>query len=204
MNPVYDASFWNNRYAVSDYVFGTAPNGFLAAVIAQIPVGPVLCLAEGEGRNAVHLARLGYPVTAVDQSAAGLEKAKLLAAQAGVPLSVCVADLTDFPISPDAWSGIVSIFCHLPPVLRRDVHARVVAGLRPGGVFVLEAYHPTQLAFGTGGPKDANLLMTLGLLRSELHGLEFLHARECEREVVEGSGHTGRAAVVQMVARRPV
>jgi len=204
MNPVYDASFWDNRYAGSDFVFGTAPNAFLASVAEQIPAGPVLCLAEGEGRNAVHLARRGHAVTAVDQSSVGLEKAAQLAAQAGVTLTTCVADLTDYSISKDAWAGVVSIFCHLPPALRRSVHARVVAGLRPGGVFVLEAYHPAQLSFATGGPKEVTLLMTLADLRTELGGLEFVHARECEREVVEGSGHTGRAAVVQVVARRPL
>jgi SAM-dependent methyltransferase len=169
-----------------------------------MPPGPVLCLAEGEGRNAVHLARLGHAVTAVDQSSVGLDKAARLAAKAGVPLTVCVADLTHFPITPGAWSGIVSIFCHLPPDLRRTVHARVVAGLRPGGVFVLEAYNPTQLTYGTGGPKDVSLLMTLTGLRTELTGLEFLHAAECERDVIEGTGHTGRAAVVQLVGRRPL
>jgi SAM-dependent methyltransferase len=204
MNPVYDASFWDHRYAGSDFVFGTAPNGFLASVAELIPAGPVLCLAEGEGRNAVHLARRGHAVTAVDQSTVGLDKAARLAAQAGVTLTTCVGDLADYPISPGAWAGVVSIFCHLPPALRRSVHARVVAGLRPGGVFVLEAYHPAQLSFATGGPKEVTLLMTLAGLRTELGGLEFIHARECEREVVEGSGHTGRAAVVQVVARRPL
>jgi SAM-dependent methyltransferase len=204
MKPVHDASFWNNRYAEADFVFGTAPNEFLAAVAAQIPAGPVLCIAEGEGRNAVHLAQRGHAVTAVDQSSVGLDKAARLAARAGVSLTTCVADLTNFPISPGAWAGMVSIFCHLPPELRRTVHARVVTGLRPGGVFVLEAYNPAQLSYGTGGPKDVSLLMTLAGLRAELSGLELIHARECEREVIEGSGHTGRAAVVQLVARRPL
>ena len=114
-----------------------------------------------------------------------------------------VSDITDFVITPGAWSGIVAIFAHFPPPLRRSVNAQVVAGLQPGGVFILEAYTPAQLAFGTGGPKDPALLMTLAALRDELAGLELIIARECERDVIEGTGHTGRAAVVQVLARKP-
>jgi SAM-dependent methyltransferase len=193
---------WDQRFAVPDYVYGTEPNAFVAAMAGEIPAGPVLCLAEGEGRNAVHLAQLGHAVTAVDQSAVGLAKAARLAAARGVPLTTVVADLASYAIAPAAWSGIVSTFAHLPPPLRRAVHANVVAGLRPGGVFILEAYTPAQLALGTGGPKDAELCLTLAGLRPELAGLEFVVARECERNVIEGTGHTGRGAVVQVVARR--
>jgi SAM-dependent methyltransferase len=193
---------WDQRFAGSGYFYGTEPNGFVAQMAEKIPAGPVLCLAEGEGRNAVHLARRGHGVTAVDQSAVGMAKAARLAAARGVTLTTIVADMADYTITPGAWSGIVATFAHFPPSLRRVVHAQVVAGLRPGGVFILEAYTPAQLAFGTGGPKDLELLMTLAALRDELAGLEFLHACECERDVVEGTGHTGRAAVVQLGARK--
>ena len=197
-----DVTFWNNRYDVPDHVFGETPNEFLAEVATRIPAGPVLCLAEGEGRNAVHLARLGHRVTAVDQSEVGLAKARRLAATHGVEIETVVADLADYSIATGAWAGIVSIFAHLPPDLRRRIHRAVVAGLQPGGVFILESYTPAQLAFGTGGPKDPERLMTLAGLREELTGLEFVIAGEREREVVEGPAHTGRAAVVQVLARR--
>jgi SAM-dependent methyltransferase len=169
---------------------------------AQIPAGPALCLAEGEGRNAVHLATLGHRVTAVDQSAAGLAKARRLAKARGVEIETVLADLGNFIIKPGVWAGIVATFAHLPPTIRCKVHTQAVCGLRPGGVFVLEAYTPAQLAFDTGGPKSPELLMTLAGLRDELAGLEFLVSREIEREVIEGDGHTGRGAVVQILARR--
>lgn len=204
MKPVFDSSFWDRRYGAAEgYLYGTAPNEFLAQVAERIPPGPVLCLAEGEGRNAVHLARLGHAVTAVDQSAVGLAKAAALAAQHGVPLAATVADLADFVITPGTWAGIVASFMHLPPALRAAVLARAAAGLRPGGVFVMEAYTPAQLAFDTGGPRDVALLPTLALLRAELPGLEIVHGLELERDILEGDGHTGRGAVVQIVARRP-
>jgi SAM-dependent methyltransferase len=203
MNPAFDATFWDARYGAAGYVYGTAPNEFLAELADRIPPGPVLCLAEGEGRNAVHLARCGHAVTAVDQSVVGLAKAAALATQQGVALTTIAADLTDFPITPGAWSGIVAIFMHLPPGLRSAVLARAAAGLRPGGVFVLECYTPAQLAFNTGGPRDVALLPTLARLSAELPGLELLHGRELERDILEGDGHTGLGAVVQVLARRP-
>lgn len=204
MKPVFDAAFWDNRYGGASYVYGTTPNEFLAAVADRIPPGPVLCLAEGEGRNAVHLARRGHAVTAVDQSVVGLAKATALAGQQAVPLTTIAADLADFPITPGAWAGIVVIFMHLPPALRSAVLGRAAAGLRPGGVFVLECYSPAQLAFNTGGPRDVALLPTLALLAAELPGLELVHGCELERDILEGDGHTGRGAVVQVLARRPV
>ena len=197
-----DAEFWNQRYGTPQYIYGETPNSFVAEIASQIPAGPVLCLAEGEGRNAIHLATLGHPVTAVDQSAAGLAKARRLAAARGVDIETVIADLENFTIEPGTWSGIVATFAHLPPAIRRQVHAQAALGLRPGGVFVLEAYNPAQLAFDTGGPKSPELLMTLAGLRDELAGLKFLVGREIEREVIEGNGHTGRGAVVQILARR--
>ncbi len=203
MNPSLTAEFWNERYKGADYFYGTAPNDFLASVATEIPSGPVLCLAEGEGRNAVFLASRGHAVTAVDQSEAGLAKAAGLAQTRGVPLTTVAADLTDFMISPQSWSGIVAIFMHLPPTLRRSVLARAAAGLRPGGVFVMEAYTPAQLSYNTGGPREVALLPTLAELRAELGNLEWLIGIERERDVREGGGHTGPSAVVQVLARRP-
>ena len=197
-----DAAFWNDRYAVAGHVYGEAPNAFVAEVAPQIPAGPVLCLAEGEGRNAVHLATLGHRVTAVDQSEVGWAKARRLAGARGVEIETVLADLANYSIATGAWAGIVATFAHLPPALRRRVHRDVMAGLQSGGVFVLEAYTSAQLAFGTGGPKSPERLMTLDGLREELSGLEFLIARELERDVIEGDGHTGRGAVVQILARR--
>ncbi|HEY3286927.1 MAG TPA: class I SAM-dependent methyltransferase [Gemmatimonadaceae bacterium] len=194
---------WNERYSAPGYAYGTEPNDFLAGSAAQIPRGRVLSLGDGEGRNGVFLATLGQAVTSVDASPVGLAKAHALAETRGVVIETITADLAEFVITPDAWEGIVSIFCHLPPSLRQRVHAQVVRGLVPGGVFVLEAYTPAQLALGTGGPSDPQMMPTLALLRDELAGLEMLHAVETERPVREGVFHDGRSAVVQVVARRP-
>jgi len=194
---------WNERYSQPGFAYGTKPNDFLRDNASLIPWGRVLALADGEGRNGVYVASLGYQVTSVDLSSVGLAKAKRLAADRGVAIHTVEADLADFVITPSSWEGVVSIFCHLPPALRRRVHASVAQGLVPGGVLLLESYTPRQLELGTGGPSNPELMPTLDQLRDELAGLEFLHGAEVERDVREGAFHTGRAAVVQVAARRP-
>lgn len=195
---------WDERYSTAEYVYGTEPNAFVASVADLIPAGgAVLCLAEGEGRNAAFLAERGHPVTAVDASPIGLSKARALADRRKVSLATQLADLASYAIAPGVWAGIVATFAHLPPPLRRRVHADVARGLQPGGVFILEAYTPRQVSYGTGGPKDSMLCMTLAELQDELAGLDLIIGREIERDVIEGTGHTGRGAVVQILGRRP-
>lgn len=197
-----EREFWERRYSEPEYAYGTEPNDFLVEIAERIPPGPVLCLAEGEGRNAVWLAERGYAVTAVDAAATGLAKAESLARARAVQIETIAADLATFAIKPQAWSGIVAIFAHLPPLLRRSVHRAAARGLMPGGVLILEAFTPRQLALGTGGPQKPELLYTLDELREDLAGLDLEIGRERERDVVEGLYHTGRAAVVQVLARR--
>jgi SAM-dependent methyltransferase len=193
---------WDRRYSEPGYAYGTEPNDFLVSVVDRIPHGRALCIGEGEGRNAVHLAQSGFEVTAVDASAVGLGKAEQLAERHGVEISTVVSDLADFTIEPGAWEAVVSIFCHLPPAVRSAVHPAVVNGLAPGGALVLEAFTPRQLELATGGPPSRELMMELGALQIEFAGLRLAVAREIEREVIEGRYHTGAAAVVQMLAFR--
>ena len=194
---------WDERYAETEFAYGTKPNDFLVEACRHIPKGRVLCLCEGEGRNAVYLAELGYTVTAVDASAVGMAKAQKLAADRGVKIETLVADLNDYSIEVDSYNAVVSIFCHVPKDLREKIHQQVIHGLKQNGVLVLEAYFSKQLEFGTGGPPTVELMMDLQSLKIELEGLELLHAEEKVREVVEGKYHTGQGAVVQVVAKKP-
>ncbi|MGW8265776.1 MAG: SAM-dependent methyltransferase [Longimicrobiales bacterium] len=196
MNP------WDERYGEEGWAFGTEPNDFLREQAHLIPEGRVLCLGEGEGRNSVFLAELGYEVVGVDRSQVGLDKAQALARERGVFVETVVTSIEDFDLREGEWEGIVSIFFHLPPDLRKKVHEAVVLGLAPGGVLILEAYTPRQLELGTGGPRDRDRLMTLETLAEELVGLETIVARETEREVLEGRMHHGPGSVVQFVGVR--
>lgn len=193
---------WDTRYNSDAFVYGKAPNDFLKENRHHLPKGKILCLAEGEGRNAVYLAGSGYDVTAVDASRVGLDKAEKLAQESGLSIETVVADLAEYPIESKSWDGIVSIFCHVPEAVRKSLHAKVCSGLKQGGILLLEAYRPEQLALGTGGPPEASMMMTLELLRDELPDLKWVHAEELERDVLEGSLHTGRGAVVQVIGRK--
>lgn len=194
---------WDKRYSEECYAYGTKPNDFLASQSKKLnPSSNILCLAEGEGRNAVSLAKLGHNVLGVDSSSVGLEKAKNLAESEGVKIDVQVADLKDYDIGIEKWDAVVSIFAHLPPALRKDVHQRVVKGLKKGGVLILEAYTPKQLEYKTGGPPVAEMMMCLDDLMEEFEGLEFEFGIEQEREVIEGKYHTGKAYTVQVFARK--
>lgn len=193
---------WDQRYGDDEFFYGTEPNDFLRARIVDVPRGDVLCIGDGEGRNGVWLAQQGRVVTSLDQSAVGLAKAAALAQRRGVPLTTVAANLAQFDLGDARWDAVVSIFCHLPSALRRDVYARVARALRPGGVVLLESYTPAQLGRGTGGPPVADMLVDLAALRVDFAGLQELHAAELERDVHEGKGHRGRSAVVQFLARR--
>jgi SAM-dependent methyltransferase len=192
---------WDERYAAAEYVYGTEPNDFLAEHAHEL-VGPVLSLAEGEGRNGVYLATLGLEVHGVDGSAVGLAKAQALARARGVTIHTEVVDLADFAPEPERYGAVISIWAHLPSPLRARLYPVVERSLRPGGLFLLEAYSLDQLAYDTGGPKDPDHLMSIAKIERELPGLEPILLRERVRDVQEGKLHAGASAVVQFLGRK--
>lgn len=198
-----ERGFWDERYAGEGLVYGEAPNGFLASMAERLPhAGQALDIGAGEGRNALFLASLGLDVLAVDQSEVGMRKAERLARERGLTLRTRAVDLQDFDALPASFDVVTSIFVHLPTSLRSVVHRRVQTWLKPGGVFLLEAYSPDQIDRDTGGPKDPDRLASLDVLTSELDGLTVEHRAALVRDVSEGQFHTGEASVVQIFARR--
>jgi SAM-dependent methyltransferase len=196
-------AFWNERYAEDGLVYGAAPNDFLSSMADRLPAtGHALDIGAGEGRNALFLASRGLDVLAVDQSEVGIQKARRLAEERRLMLRTRVVDLQDFNAEPNSFDIISSIFCHLPHALRATVHQRVVTWLKPGGLFVLEAYAPDQIERGTGGPKDPALLASLETILGELSGLKIEHQATLVRNVSEGQFHTGEASVVQILTRK--
>lgn len=198
------AKFWDARYAGDDYAYGTEPNDFLVAQAPLLPAGmPVLCLADGEGRNGVWLASRGFAVTSVDVSRQGLEKARALARRAGVAIETVQADVTRYDLGKERWGAIVSIFLHLPQRARAALHAHCAQALAPGGVFVYEAYGKRQPEYRTGGPPEPALLARLEDVVGELAGCEIVHRFDGVRAVHEGRHHHGDAHVIQVLARKP-
>lgn len=199
------SDFWNARYATEAYIFGTAPNAFLASQAALIRPGMrALAVADGEGRNGVWLAEQGASVHAVDVSPAALEKARKLAAARGVALETELADVLDWQWPEAAYDLVAAIFIQFAPPPERD---RMIAGirrtLRPGGVLIVQGYTPKQLEYGTGGPPSAANMYTSALLREWFGDWDILHLAEHESFISEGTHHHGMSALVDLVARKP-
>ncbi len=190
---------WDEVFGQEEYVYGTEPNDFIRETIKEKSSGKVACLAEGEGRNAVYLASLGYDVTAFDSSAAGLAKCEKLAGTRGVNVTTVHADLATYNIKEDSWDGVAMVFGHFPPSVRKTVIESAVKGLRKGGFFVMEGYSKEQLQYGTGGPPVAEMLYSLEELHDDFAGrLDLKIAHKIVRLVREGGKHNGEASVIQI------
>lgn len=196
---------WDERYKNEDFAYGKEPNDFLKAEFMRIPAGGrVLCLAEGEGRNAVFLAKKGYQVTAIDISEIGLNKAQQLAKEKNVKIITQVVDLADYQFEANQWDGIISIWAHMPQILRQQVHAQIANALKPNGIFLLEAYTYEQTKMkAVGGPsaEQKERFGSLVNLRTELTELEELVGIEKLRMISEGARHQGLSAVVQFMGQ---
>lgn len=198
---------WDQRYDHPRYYYGEEPNAFLAAHLPTLAPGTLLCLAEGEGRNAVHAAALGHRVLAVDSSAVGRRKALDLATRRGVTLDYRCADVLADDWSVDPWDGrpwdaIALCFAHLEPVDAARMHARAAASLRPGGTLLLNSFSKAQFGRPSGGPPRLEWLHDLEALRGQFPGVAWEHAVEREVELAEGAGHRGAAMVIEMIGRR--
>lgn len=194
-------AMWNERFSTPDYVYGEAPNSFLVEHIAKLAkCRNVLLLAEGEGRNAVYLARQGFKVTAIDFSEAGREKCLHLAKKHNVTVNYQVADLADYTFPIQTYDAIIGIFAHTPKEIRQSVHAQIPSALTPHGICLIKGYTAAQLSLGTGGPKDPEMLLSAEILRKELQGLEVLHCEEKRVMLEEGQLHNGESAVVEYIS----
>lgn len=192
--------FWNERYAEKAYVYGQEANDFLKAQEIGSAL-KVLCLAEGEGRNGVYLAKLGNEVTCVDYAEAGLEKTKTLAKQNGVEVTCVCADLGQMNLQAETWDLIVGIFAHFPISVKEHIWPQIYTALKPGGKLIMEVYDQEQLRFGTGGPQHAVLLYSQEELQDLLVGdFKNIQIEKVYRAVHEGTYHNGASATLQILA----
>ena len=148
------------------------------------------------------MAKRGHKVTAVDQSEVGLRKAQKLALSQGCSIETAVADLEDYQFGEHQWDAVVSIFCHTPNMLRMSLYRSIKAGLKVGGIFIVEAYAPEQLARGTGGPKEIDNLVSLDELLTEFSDFEIVHAQATTRLITEGQFHQGLSDITQFIGSK--
>ncbi len=200
-------AFWSARYrdAGDDYLFGTAPNKFLASQVERFGAGmSVLSVADGEGRNSVWLAEQGCAVTATEISPVALEKAAKLARGRHVVVDFVQADIFDWTWPNEAFDAVVGIFIQFAgPAERPRQLAGMKQAVKPGGLLFLQGYTPKQLEYRTGGPSAVENLYTEALLRETFADWEIVLLHEHEDLVEEGSAHAGRSALIDLVARRP-
>ena len=198
------AQTWNVRFGTEAYIFGTEPNDWLRRHAAEWAAGAqVLCVADGEGRNSVWLAKQGHNVDAFDISEVGVMKAESLASKSKVTVNFNVASCDDFVWKVGHYDGVAAIFVQFAdPTLRTRLFQNMVSSLKPGGVLILQGYTPKQLDYGTGGPKVLSHLYTPEMLREAFRALDIQVLQEYEAELKEGDGHNGPSALIGLVGKK--
>ncbi|MCF8373805.1 MAG: class I SAM-dependent methyltransferase [Bacteroidales bacterium] len=194
--------FWNEKYADTEYLYGKEPNAFFREQIEKLSPGTILFPAEGEGRNAVFAATLGWAVDAFDFSDKAREKALQLAEEKSCKINYFTADLAELEIPENNYDAVVLSFVHLPEPIRKPFLQNLIQSLKPQGRLIIEAFSKKQLGRTSGGPKDIDLLYNLSDLEQDLRGLSLIQAEETETALGEGNGHSGLAQVVRIVATK--
>lgn len=200
------SGFWDERYQGEAYLFGEAPNAFLARQSDRLRPGmTALAVADGEGRNGVWLAEQGLDVLSIDASRVAQDKARRLAARRGVELAFEIADLSAWNWPADRFDLVAAIFIQFAdPPLRARLFDNMKTVLKPGGLLLLEGYRPEQIAYGTGGPRAEENLYTEALLAEAFSDFEILSLQAYDATIEEGAGHSGPSALIDLVARRPL
>jgi hypothetical protein len=196
-------SFWNERYSEQGFAYGKLPNEYFREKLANTKTGSLLLPAEGEGRNAVYAALLGWQVTAFDLSEAGKAKAMILADNNNVFIEYDVCDFAHAFYPAPGFDAVALIFAHFAPALRATFHSQVVQWLKPGGYLIVEAFakqhtRHQQANPAAGGPQQSELLYSLSELVSDFKGIDFIEALETETQLSEGPYHAGAASVVRL------
>mgnify|MGYP001626157511 CR=1 FL=1 len=198
------SDFWNQKFSSADYFYGDQPNDFLRSQIFRLKPGArVLVVGDGEGRNGVWLAEQGFKVTSIDYSSVGCEKSRKLAAQRGVSLTTECADLLSWAWPVAEFDAVVSIFLHFLPDDRLLIHRAIEAALAPEGWLVIELFHPKQLGYSSGGPKNRDMLLSPDELEADFPALDWWLITEGCTRLTEGRGHAGMGYISHAVGQKP-
>jgi 2-polyprenyl-3-methyl-5-hydroxy-6-metoxy-1,4-benzoquinol methylase len=198
---------WNNRYRDNEYAYGEEPNNYLKEQLTVLNVGNILFPAEGEGRNAVFAAGLGWTVHSFDISAAGRDKAMRLAEKHGVSIEYQVGELATLNYSPEQFDVIALIYAHFPANIKSIYHKQLSGYLRKGGVVIFEAFSKNHLRYisenpKVGGPTDIQALFSIEEIQADFAKYEIIELAEKEIELNEGLYHLGKGSVIRFVGRK--
>lgn len=194
---------WNQRYIAETFVYGTVPNEFFREQLSRLKPGKLLLPAEGEGRNAVYAAGMGWQVTAFDFSEEGKRKAMRLAVNRSVNLEYLCGDISEMHFPPATFDCIAFIYAHFQGNIRSEQFSKLTSSLRPGGHIIFEAFSKRQFTnkekYPSGGPKDIAMLYDIEEVRQDFVGIEFMELIEIETILNEGELHQGLASVIRFM-----
>ncbi len=193
---------WNTRYAQDKYVYGEEPNIFFSEQLSKLKTGNLLLPAEGEGRNAVFAAKLGWLVDAFDFSISAKEKALKLADKYGVTINYEVLSILDFKDTKSTYDCIALTYVHLPDKVRNAFYKKLSNLLSSGGTLILEGFSKKQIENDSGGPKDISLLFSIDELKSVFNDLSISFLQEEDIQLNEGDYHKGEASVIRLLATK--
>jgi len=195
--------FWNERYAQYQSVYGTAPNKFFKEQIQDLKPGKLLLPAEGEGRNAIYAASLGWKVSAYDYSEVAKNKTLEKAASLGITtIDYQVMDLAMIDLPFEEYDAVALIYAHLPVAIRKHFHQKCITSLKPGGKLIFEVFSKNQLAYQSGGPKVEEFLYSPQDLTADFSGMNIIQCEELIITLDEGTFHSGPASVVRFIATK--
>ncbi|MCB0477198.1 MAG: class I SAM-dependent methyltransferase [Crocinitomicaceae bacterium] len=199
--------FWDERYGAEEWAYGKEANEFLKESISSLTPGTALFPAEGEGRNAVYAASLGWEVSAFDQSVSGRKKALELAIEKKVRLDYQVANFDEIDYPDNYFDLIVLIFVHFPPAVRPKYHENLLHYLKPGGKIILEGFSKKHLEYSkanpkAGGPPNIDFLFSIEEMKSDFQDLDIQVLEEIEVEMNEGLYHVGKSSVIRLIGTK--
>ena len=198
---------WNDRYSKDGFAYGEQPNNYLKEQLVKLEPGTILFPAEGEGRNAVFAAKLGWTVSAFDISMEGKNKALRLAATNNVTIDYQVGELQTLDYIPGQFDCIALIYAHFPADIKSIYHTTLDKYLRKGGIIIFEAFSKSHLDYLTrdekmGGPKDIAMLFSMEEIKSDFPDYEIIELEEKEIELSEGAFHNGKGSVIRFTGRK--
>jgi SAM-dependent methyltransferase len=192
-------NFWDERYSNKRFVYGTQPNQFFKEQIDKLKPGKILMLGEGEGRNSIYAAKLGWQVDAIDSSTAAKKKALILAEQNKVSLNYQIADINSYDFPQYEYDAVGIIFVHLNEKESELLHKNCAAALREDGKIILELFSKNQFGKTSGGPQDLTMLYSVEQIRTSFSTLQYELLQEVNIVLSEGEFHQGNASVIKFV-----
>lgn len=188
---------WDERYSSEQYIYGKEPNVFLKEEILKLKPGKILFPGEGEGRNAVFAAKMGWKVTAFDSSFVAQQKAQALANENNVDINYLNIDFSEMDFELNSFDCIALSFVHTAN--RQKDHRRLLEFLKFGGIILIEAFSKNQINFNSGGPKKVELLFSEQELREDFYSLNKIEIESLEPKLDEGNYHSGKASVIRLI-----